>query len=130
MNIISISVLAVVTVIISVTLRPKNGEIAVMLVLCGSAAILLSVLSNVSGIVGTISSIAELSSINPSYITILLKVIGICLTTELAVNSCKDAGCQALAGAVLFSGKILAMTAALPLYAEILNTVVAIFGGR
>lgn len=130
MNIISIAVLALVTVIIAVTLKPKNGEIAVMLGLGSAVIILLSIFTNVSGIITTIGSMAEISGINSSYIAILLKVIGICLTTEIAVNSCKDAGCQALAGAVLFSGKVLAMTAALPLYAEILNTIVSIFGGR
>ncbi len=126
MNILSISILSVLTVIIITTLRPKNSEIALMLGLSCSVIVLLTVLSQVSGMVATINNIIAVSQISTSYVVILLKVIGICLVTEFAVNVCKDAGSQSLANNVSLAGKIMATITSLPLYADILNTVLSL----
>lgn len=126
MNVFSICVLAVVTVIIILTLRSRNSEIALMLGISCSIIILLSMLSQVSLIINTLNSIIAASNININYIVILLKVIGICLITEFAVNTCKDAGSQSLAGNVSLAGKIMVTITALPLYSDILNTVLSL----
>ena len=124
MNIVSIGVLAVVAVIVALTLRPKNAEIALMLTVACAVLILLAVLSQAGQIIGTVNSIVAAAQISTGYIAILLKVIGICLVTEFAVNTCRDAGSQALAGNVSLAGKILVTVTALPLYADILNAVI------
>lgn len=126
MNIFSVCVLAVVAVIIIVTLKPKNGEIALMLAISCSVIILLMILSQVSTIVDTINKIVAVSDINTNYIVILLKVIGICLITEFAVNTCKDAGSQSLASNVSLAGKIMVTVTSIPLYSDILNTVLSL----
>ncbi len=126
MNILSICVLAVVAVIIIVMLKPKNGEIALMLAVACSVIILLAILSQVTQITGTVNNIIAVSGISTSYIVILLKVIGICLVTEFAVNTCKDAGSQSLASNVSLAGKIMVTLTALPLYSDILNTVLSL----
>ena len=123
MNILSVCVLAVVTVIFIAALRPKNAEIAVMLGLCASVVILFSLFSNIAQITDKISEITAASGISTGYIAILLKVIGICLVTEFTANVCRDSGSSSLAGTVTLTGKILVTIAALPLYSDILNVV-------
>lgn len=126
MNIVSIGVLAVVAVIVALTLRPKNTEIALMLTVACAVLILLAVLSQAGQIIGTVNSIVAAAQINTGYIAILLKVVGICLLTEFAVNTCRDAGCQSLAGNVSLAGKLVVTVTALPLYTDILNTVIGL----
>ena len=126
MNIVSIGVLAVVAVIVALTLRPKNAETALMLTVACAVLILLAVLSQAGQIIGTVNSIVAAAQINTGYIAILLKVVGICLLTEFAVNTCRDAGCQSLAGNVSLAGKLLVTVTALPLYTDILNTVIGL----
>ena len=126
MNIVSIGVLAVVAVIVALTLRPKNAEIALMLTVACSVLILVALLSQARQIIGTVNSIVAASQINTGYIAILLKVVGICLLTEFAVNTCRDAGSQSLAGNVSMAGKLLVTITALPLYTDILNTVIGL----
>ena len=123
MNILSVSALAVVAVIIMVMLKPKNGEIALMLGLSCSLIVLFAVLSQASAVIETLNSIIAASQISTSYVVILLKVIGICLITEFAVNTCKDAGSQSLANNVSLAGKIMVTITALPLYYDILNII-------
>ena len=83
-------------------------------------------LSQVLGVIETINSIIAASQISTSYVVILLKVIGICLVTEFAVNTCKDAGSQSLANNVSLAGKIMVTITSLPLYSDILNTVLSL----
>lgn len=128
MNILSICVLAVVAVIIIVMLKPKNGEIALMLGIACSVIILLAIFTQVTQVIETVNNIIAASEISTSYVVILLKVIGICLITEFAVNTCKDAGSQSLASNVSLAGKIMVTLTALPLYSDILNTVLSLAG--
>ncbi len=128
MNILSICVLAVVAVIIIVMLKPKNGEIALMLGIACSVIILLAIFTQVTQVIETVNNIIAASGISTGYVVILLKVIGICLITEFAVNTCKDAGSQSLASNVSLAGKIMVTLTALPLYSDILNTVLSLAG--
>ncbi len=130
MNIIGVAALAVTAAVFMLTLRPKNSEIALLLGVGCSAAILLGLLSQIGAIAGTVESIVSLSGLNAGYIAILLKVVGICLVTEFAADTCRDAGSSALAANVTLTGKILVTVTALPLYADILNAVLSIITGE
>lgn len=123
MSIVSVGALAIAAVLIILTLKPKNAEIALMLGLAASAIIMINLLSYAAEITQTVNGIIAASGISTGYIVILFKVIGICLVTEFAANTCRDAGSQSLAGNVTLTGKILVTVAALPLYSDILNTV-------
>ena len=123
MSIVSISALAVAAVIIALTLKPKNAELALMLATAASVIIMFSLLGNAAQITQRLSELAAASGINTGYIAILLKVVGICLVTEFAANTCRDSGSSSLAGSVTLTGKILVTAAGLPLYADILSTV-------
>ncbi len=126
MNILTICILAIVAVILILTIKSKNSEIALMIGIACSVIILLAVLSQAVSVINTVNNIIAVSQISTSYIVILLKVIGICLLTEFAVNTCKDAGSQSIASNVSLAGKIMVTVTALPLYTDILNTVLSL----
>ena len=128
MNIVTICVLAIVAIIIITALKPRNSEIALMLGISASILVLISVLSGFSQVADTINNIIAESGISTNYITILLKVIGICLLTEFTVNACKDAGSNSLANNVSLAGKILITVTSIPLYNDILDTVLSLSG--
>ena len=129
MNLMGIAVLAVIAAIIAVTLRPKNAEIALMLGIAATVTVSLMVLSQTTGIIHTIQTIAAAANISGNYLAILFKAIGICFLTEFAANTCRDAGSQSLAGTVTLAGKIMVTVSALPLYADILNAVTGMLSG-
>lgn len=126
MSIASVSALALAAAVIILTLRPKNAEIALMLGIAASVIILLNLLGSASQITQTVNQIIAASNISTGYIAVLLKVVGICLVTEFTANTCRDAGSSALASNVTLTGKILVTVAALPLYADILNTILSL----
>lgn len=58
----------------------------------------------------------------------LSKAIGICIVTELASDSCKDAGESALATAVTMTGKTALLLLSLPLMESLLHVLQEVFG--
>ena len=129
MSIISVGALAVAAAVFVVLLRPKNGEIALLLGAACSVAILVLVFSQASAVLDTVGKIIAAADISSSYVAVLLKAVGICLVTEFAVNTCKDAGSQSLACNVSLAGKLMVTVAALPLYIDILNSVLSLVKG-
>ncbi len=124
MNIITIAAVAIVSAISAVAIKKHNGEISLMLSIACGVILLTAVISFAATILQTVNKIAAASDMNIEYIKILLKVI--CIVTELAVSVCKESGQQAIATNVTLAGKILIMVTSLPLYTEILNTVVSL----
>lgn len=126
MNIITIAAVAIVSAITAVAIKKQNGETALMLSVACSVILLMAVISFAGNVLQTVNRIAAASDMNVEYIKILLKVIGICIVTELAVSVCKESGQQTIASNVTLAGKILIMVASLPLYTEIFDTVVSL----
>ena len=126
MNVLAIAAAAVTAAVLALTLRPKNGEIALLLTVAASVILLSAVIGGAASVLETVNSIVAASGVSTSYVAILLKVIGICLLTEFTANTCRDSGSSALAANVTLAGKIIVTVTALPLYADILNTVLSI----
>ncbi len=126
MNIIAISAAALTAAVFALLLRRTNSTAALLLTAACSVGLLLSLLGAASSVISTVNNIVAATGISTGYIAVLLKVIGICLLTEFTANTCRDAGSQSLASNVTLAGKLLVTVTALPLYTNILNTVLSI----
>ncbi len=129
MNITGICALGVVIAVTAVTIKRYNGEMSLLLCIAGCIFIFLSLLSSFSSLYDTVSKILANTGISVTYITILLKTVGICFVTEFACDICRDAGQSALASNVALAGKVMVLVTAVPLYSQILNTVLTLMGG-
>lgn len=122
----AIGMLAVTAAVLALTLRQKNGEIALVLTVAAAVLLLLQVFGNASQVIATVQNVVAASGVSTAYLAILLKVIGVCLLTEFAANTCRDAGSSALASNVTLAGKLTATVIALPLYRDVLNAVLQV----
>ena len=64
-------------------------------------------------------SLSERAGIGQQTVTLLLKLIAMAYVTEFAVQACRDAGEDGLAGKAALCGKMLLMVQTLPLIREI-----------
>ena len=129
MNIVAICALAVVVAVVAVTLKRYNGEYSLLICIAGCIFIFLSLFTSINSLFDTVNKILSNAGISITYITILLKALGICFITEFACDCCKDAGQTALANNVSLAGKVMVLVTAIPLNTEILNTVLTLTGG-
>ena len=100
MEIIRIVGIAIIALIIIIILRQYKPEFAIYVSLITGVLILALVLDKLTGIVDLIQSIANKSSINTTFIMLLIKITGIAFLAEFAVSICKDSGEGAIASKI------------------------------
>lgn len=130
MNIISICALAIVSIVLSITIKRHNSELSLLISVSSAVIILLCVIEYVVTSIDVVSDILVNADINPRNIMILLKALGICFITEFTCDCAKEAGLHSLSGNISMCGKILVLVTALPMFKEILSVVSKLTGGE
>lgn len=129
MDIAAICALAVITAIICVMMKRYSPETSVMMSICAGVMIFTVIISGLTSVTVHIKELFNATGLPVEYVLILFKAIGICLLTEIASDTCRDAGETALATKTEIAGKVLVLTAALPLFDEIISTALDLIKG-
>lgn len=129
MDITAICALAVITAIICVMMKRYSPETSVMMSICAGVMIFMIIISGLTSVTAHIKELFNATGLPAEYVMILFKAIGICLLTEIASDTCRDAGETALATKTEIAGKVLVLTASLPLFDEIITTALGLIKG-
>ncbi|MBQ7385847.1 MAG: hypothetical protein IJW04_04990 [Ruminococcus sp.] len=119
----------IVASVLALILKKNNAEYSFILTVSASAMIIMYIAGALIEAVSGVKDLFASSNMSVTYLTLLLKCVGICFLTEFTCDTCKDAGQAALADIVLFSGRIFVLVSALPLFSELLNIVTELSGG-
>lgn len=129
MSAITVCAAGVIASILAIVLKKNNAEYSIILSVCTCAILVTYIAGALLEAVGGIQEIFSASNMSTTYLTLLLKCVGICFLTEFTCDTCKDAGQAALSNIVLFGGRIFVLISALPLFSELLSTVKELSGG-
>lgn len=129
MDIFSICIIAIVSVVLVLCIKRHNQELAILISVGCSVIILLSLLRYLLESVDSIRTILSNSNINSKYIVILLKVLGICFITEFMCDTTKEAGLDSLTGNIALAGKVVVFTTAMPMFFDVISVVTSLCGG-
>lgn len=102
------------------SLKPEYGQLLLVtlgLFLLYFAAERLSVIAEL------FQRLTDMISLQKTYVTILLKMVGIAYICEFAANLCKDAGCQTIAGQVEMIGKLSILLVSTPVITALADTI-------
>ena len=122
MDIVKIIGIGFLTLIISILLKDIKKEYSIYAVIIGTGIILMMSFEALNEIIKFINKISNSVSGQEEFIKILLKITGIAILTEFAVNLCKDTGENAIASKIDFSGKILIISLSIPIISTTLET--------
>lgn len=123
MLVFKIAAFSVISAILAVLMKQYRPEISMQIGIVSGLLILLAVVEQITGIIGTITDIAAGFGLETAYLNIVFKVIGISYIAQFAAQTCKDAGENAIAAKVELAAKILMLTLALPIVTSLLETV-------
>ncbi|GMB10545.1 MAG: stage III sporulation protein AD [Candidatus Improbicoccus devescovinae] len=123
MNIISITLFCIVSVLISILLKKDLPEFSFLCSLLSCVIIFILCVPEINKIIVEIKQFFNYVRLPVEYLNILLKTVGTYILTQFASDSCKDAGNQALANKIEFAGKIFISINALPIFFEVLRTI-------
>lgn len=122
MNLIALSAAAVAAAMLVQTLRSASPESAFGLRVAASVGLVAAVMHALLPVWTELEQMMRRSA-SGTWIVLLMKSMGVCLTTQFAADCCRDAGENALAGRVEFAGRVAVLVLAMPLVRELLECV-------
>lgn len=109
--------------VLSVFIKERNKEAAILVSLTTGVIIFLFALSKVEAVLDVLWKLATSANLNMFYLTTILKIIGIAYIAEFGAQICKDAGEGSVAAKIEFAAKVLIMVLALPILVAILESI-------
>lgn len=115
--------IAVITCIACLIVKPIRSDFAILISIVGGIIVLFYTVSYLTQIFDVFTEIFNISGINASIYSIILKIIGIGYLTEFTAGICNDTGNSSLADKVLLGGKVVILVMAIPIVTSILDIV-------
>ncbi len=126
MEVIRIIGIGLVAVVIIILLKQYRPEFAIYISLLTGVLILLLVMDKLTGIINLLQSLASKTSINSTFLTLLIKITGIAFLSEFAVSICKDSGEAAIASKIEIGTKIIIISMSIPIISSLLEIILKI----
>lgn len=123
MEVIKIIGIALVALIIIVLLKQYKPEYTIYISLLAGGLIILLVMDKLTGIINLLQSLANKTSINSTFLSLLIKITGIAFLSEFAVSICKDSGEAAIANKIEIGTKIIIISMSIPIITSLLEII-------
>ena len=122
-EIIKIVGIGLISLIIIIIIRQYKPEFAVYVSIISGIIILYFIMNKLEGIINLLKNISYKSGINNQFLEILLKITGIAILSEFAINLCKDSGEGAIASKIEIGTKILVISMSIPILSNLLEII-------
>lgn len=122
-EIVKVAFLGIAGVLLAIQFKSTKAEYGIYIGLAISILIFCYALRQVEAVVLQFEKIRSYLNGTESYLSILLKVIGITYICEFSAGICKDAGYQAVAGQIEVLGKLSVMFAGLPILFAVIEQI-------
>lgn len=126
MEILQIVGLGLIATIIIVVLKTQRPEIAIQISIVAAVVIFMLVAGRLTSVIELLNRYTEKANIDMSYLTVLLKIIGIAYIAEFGAEVCKDAGESSIASKIELAGKIVIAALAVPIMTSMLDLIIRI----
>ncbi len=123
MNIIQIAAIGIAGTVFALQLKQSKAEFSVYICIGIGLIIFFNILGHLEIIVDTVRQMAEFIHMENTYISTLLKMLGITYVAEFSSGICKDAGYQTLAGQIEMFSKLTILVLSTPILLALLKTI-------
>lgn len=126
MDVIQIVGLGVIATVIVIILKAYRPEMAMQVSILTGVVIFLMVAGKIASVIDVLNTYVSETSIDMTYISTLLKIIGIAYITEFGAEVCKDAGEASIASKIELAGKVVIILLAIPIITSLLDMITKI----
>lgn len=126
MEIIKIIGIGLISLIIIVLLKQYKPEFVIYISIATGILILIFVVDKLSDIINLLQSFANKTSINSTFLALLIKITGIAFLSEFAVSICKDSGESSIASKIEIGTKIIIISMSIPIISSLLEIILSI----
>lgn len=114
--------------VLIVLIKQYRPELAVVLSAAGACAMLLLYLGQFTDFFYQFGKITSGLGKASDYFKTVIKVLGLCIITQLASDICRDAGQQSIASRIELGGKLACLGVSLPIFYDILSFTTELIG--
>ena len=114
---------------LAAVLRTQRPELAVGLSLLAGGLVTVAVVSRLSPLVASLNRLTSQSALPEDSLGLVLRAAGVCLITQLAADTCRDAGESSLASKAELVGRFMLLVMALPLFERVLTLITTVVMG-
>ena len=129
MELIAVIGVTVCAAFLAVLLRRHNPEYSLAISLGAGILVLVQILTQITPVITQLNEMLTSAALPGEYGKSLFKAIGICILTQLAVDSCRDAGETSMGEKAALAGKVCLLLIALPMFERIAETVTGLISG-
>ncbi len=123
MNIVQAGILGVMGALLAVQFKSGKTEYGIYMSVGISIFIFLSIVGRLKEIIDTIRQISRHINIDTSYISTLIKMLGVTYIAEFASGICRDTGYHTIASQIDIFGKLTILVMSLPVLLALLQTI-------
>ena len=120
MNIIAFVGAGIIGAVLSSVLKQYKPEFSIYITLITGMLMLGAAVSAVKPVIETVSGYLETDS---SYADVLVKSLAVCYITQMASDSCSDAGEKSIASKIELAGKFAIVILALPVFSRLMEVI-------
>lgn len=123
MEIIRISVVGIAGVFLAILVKQVRPVYSLYITMAAGIAILFYSAGKLSYLLSSLRKIQQYVPVDPMYMTILLKMIGITYIGQFCAGICKDAGYSTVAGQIEIFGRLAVLAVSMPVLTALLETI-------
>lgn len=120
-DLLQVAVFCLIATVLAMMLRQYRPEYAVFVSLACSVVAVLYLLQGIAQVAERMEALLESTLLSPELVQVVMKCLGVCILTELAGQTCRDAGEQAIGAKVELAGKVTLVLVSLPLFERLLQ---------
>lgn len=124
-GIIGIAAGGIIAVMLAVIFKKEREVFSVYINIMACIVILIWGLSKLEIIIDAINKLQSHIQISKSYVSILIKIIGITYVTEFSASICKDSGYHAIGEQIELVGKLSILAIGMPIMLALLDTILS-----
>ncbi len=126
MDILKICIIAIISVIVILTIKPQMANISIMIGIVSGVIMFIMIIPTLEEVLNSILDIVSMLDIGIEHIGIILKIIGISYICEFSSQICIDAGENAIASKIELAGKVLIMFISIPIITRLLGLITSL----
>lgn len=126
MDIIQITTIGIVSTILALTLKKQSSEISILISIAAGILIFLIIVPKLTALMGVLRDLATAVDSDLTYLSVILKIIGIAYIAQFGTSVCSDAGEAAIASKIELAGKVMIMVVSAPIMLALVDMIVGV----
>ena len=123
MSMLKVGILGVAGVLLAIQFKNGKSEYGIYISVVLSLIIFTGVMGRLEYLIDMLRDISTYIELDSSYISTLLKMLGITYVSDFSSGICKDAGYQTIAMQIEIFGKLAVMVLSMPVLYALLSTI-------